>query len=185
MKGSSVGENRFLKVGKLGCFAVALVAIVASPRESKAQAAVYGEFSISDLHNLSTTDLLYGATTGVLIEGRTFHHVLLSGDLQGRFVRKSGESLNGITVGPRVSVHAKYGLVPYGEFMIGFARYNNPTNFGATTDSTFQANAGVSKQITPRFDAVAEYSYSQYYALGGQYNPKTFSIGTIFHFKRR
>jgi len=185
MKGSFVGENRFVKTGKFRWIAAALLIIAAAPKASQAQAAVYGEFSVSDLHNLSTTDFLYGATTGVLIDGRTFHHVLLSGDLQGRFVRKSGESLNGITVGPRVSIHAKYGLVPYGEFMIGFARYNNPTNYGPTTDSTIQANAGVSRQITPHFDAVADYSYSQYYALGGQYNPKTFSIGTIFHFAKR
>ncbi len=185
MKGSSVGENRFLKFGNFGWIAAALLLGVTAPKTSYAQAAVYGEFSVSDLHNAYTTDLLYGATTGVLIDGPTFHHVLLSGDLQGRFVRKSGESLNGITVGPRVSIHTKYGLVPYAEFMIGFARYNDPTNGGATTDSTFQVNAGVSRHITSHFDAVADYSYSQYYALGGQFNPKTFSIGTIFHFAKR
>ncbi len=185
MKGSSVGENRFLQVGRLGWIAAALLAIVAAPKASHAQAALYGEFSVSDLHNLSTTDLLYGATTGVLLDGPTFHHILLTGDLQGRFVRKSGESLNGITVGPRVSLHLKHGFVPYAEFMVGFARYNDPTNFGATTDSTFQANAGLGKQLTPHFDIVADYSYSQYYALGGEFNPKTFSIGTIFHFAKR
>jgi hypothetical protein len=182
MKGSFVGKNRFLKVGRI---AGVLLMIAAAPKASHAQAAVYGEFSVSDLHNLVTTDFLYGATTGVLIDGRTFHHILLSGDLQGRFVRKNGESLNGITVGPRVSRPLKHGFVPYAEFMIGFARYNDPARQDSTTDATMQINGGVSKQLTPRFDVVADYSYSQYYALGGQFNPKTYSIGTIFHFVKR
>jgi hypothetical protein len=182
MKGLSVGKNRFRMFSWV---AVALLGVMTAPKVSHAQAAVYGEFSVTDLHNESTTDLLYGATTGVLVDGPTFHHVLISGDLQGRFVRKTGESLNGITVGPRVSIPVKYGLVPYAEFMVGFARYNDPTNQGLTTDSTFQVNAGVSRRITPHFDLVADYSYAQYYALGGEFNPKTFSIGTIFHFNKR
>jgi len=181
MKGLSVAHNRFYSLFA----AIVLLLTLATPRASHAQAAVYGEFSITDLHNAYMTDLLYGATTGVLIDGPTFHHVVLSGDIQGRFVRKSGESMNGVTVGPRFTVAMKHGLAPYAEFMVGFARYNDPTNQGVTTDSTFQVNAGVGKRISPRFDLVADYSYSQYYALGGQFNPKTFSIGTIYHFNKR
>jgi len=177
-----VAHNRFYS---LTAAIVLLLTTLAMPRASHAQAAVYGEFSISDLHNAFTTNLLYGATTGVLIDGPTFHHVVLSGDIQGRFVRKSGESLNGINIGPRFSIMMKHGIVPYGEFMVGFARYNDPTNQGVTTDSTMQVNTGVGKRVSPRFDLVADYSYSQYYALDGEFNPKTFSIGTIFHFNKR
>jgi len=177
-----VAHNRFYS---LFAAIVLLLITLAMPRASHAQAAVYGEFSVTDLHNAFTTDLLYGATTGVLIDGPTFHHVVLSGDIQGRFVRKSGESLNGVTVGPRLTVMMKHGLAPYAEFMIGFARYNDPTNQGVTTDSTFQVNTGLGRRISPRFDLVADYSYSQYYALDGEFNPKTFSIGTIFHFNKR
>jgi len=177
-----VAHNRFYS---LFAAIVLLLTSLAMPRASHAQVSAYGEFSIADLHNAFTTDLLYGATTGVLIDGPTFHHVVLSGDIQGRFVRKSGESLNGVTVGPRFSVPMKHGLVPYAEFMVGFDRYNDPTNQGVTTDSTFQVNAGIGKRISPRFDLVADYSYSQFYALDGEFNPKTFSIGTIFHFIKR
>jgi len=182
MKGLSVAHNRFYS---LTAAIVLLLAALAMPRASHAQAAVYGEFSVTDMHNLVFTDQLYGATTGVLIDGPTFHHIVLSGDIQGRFVHKSGEDLDGATIGPRFTVMMKHGWAPYGEFMVGFARYNKVNYASATSDSTIQANAGVGKRISPRFDLVADYSYSQYYALGGQFNPKTFSVGTIFHFVKR
>jgi len=176
-----VAHNRFYSLFA----AIILLLTLATPRASHAQAAVYGEFSVSDLHNLVFTDLLYGATTGVLIDGPTFHHVVVSGDIQGRFVHKSGSGLDGVALGPRFSVMMKHGLVPYGEFLVGFARYDKTNYAVATTDSTIQFNAGLGKRMSPRFDLVADYSYSQYYALGGQFNPKTFSIGTIYHFNKR
>jgi hypothetical protein len=159
---------------------------------ARAQVSVYGEFSASDLHNLTSTDYLYGGTAGLLYDGPTlFKHLLVSADIQGRFVRKSqvaplhAELYNGITVGPRFSVPLKHGISPYGEFLLGFARYDNGAPQGSTTDSTLQINAGAAKRLTPRLDLVADYSYSQYYGLGGQYNPKTYSLGGIFHFTRR
>lgn len=172
---------------RLGWVVLLVLAGVIAPQAARAQASVYGEFSISDLHNLVSTDLLYGVTTGVLIDGPTlFHRVVLAGDLQGRFVGKSGESLDGLSIGPRFKFPLKrLAVTPYGEFMVGFARYNNPNNGGATSDSTIQVNMGAMKQLSPRWDAVAEYSYSQYYALGGEYNPKTYSIGGVFHFIKR
>jgi len=172
---------------KRGWLVLLLVGGLAAPAVSHAQVSAYGEFSASDLHNLVSQDILYGATTGVLVDGpHVFRALLVSADIQGRFVRKSGESLNGVTIGPRFSLPLKFGgLAPYAEFMVGFARYNNPNHGGATTDSTIQANAGVTKRVSPRWDIAAEYSYSQYYALGGQYNPKTYSIGAVYHFVRR
>jgi hypothetical protein len=172
---------------RLGWVVLLVVAGVIAPRTARAQAAIYGEFSVSDLHNLVSTDLLYGATTGILVDGPTlFHRVVVAGDLQGRFVHKSGENLDGVTVGPRFAFPLKkHAITPYAEFLVGFARYNNPNNGGATSDSTIQVNMGVLKRLSPRWDAVAEYSYSQYYALGGQYNPKTYSIGGVYHFIKR
>jgi hypothetical protein len=154
-------------------------------RAAHAQAAVYGEFSVDYMHNLTSTDLLYGATTGFLFEASTSHHVVLSADVQGRFVGKSGDRMDGVTVGPRFSFPLKHGFAPYAEFMIGLARYNNPALGNPATDSTFQVNAGLAKRLTPRFDMVVDYSYAQYDLFGGQFNPKTFSVGTIFHFKKR
>lgn len=176
-------------------WAVLLVLVgLAVPRASQAQVSVYGEFSASDFHNLVSRDFLYGATGGLLYDGPTiFHHVVVSADIQGRFVNGAGDTWNGITVGPRFTVPFKHfgRIAPYGEFLVGFARFNgNQASYiengsGVTTDSTIQVNAGVSKPISPRFDVVADYSYAQYYAYGGQYNPKTFSLGTIFHFTKR
>jgi len=169
---------------------VLLLLLVAgfAPKQAEAQAEAYGQFSVTDLTNLASTDLLYGATTGLVIDGPTWHHMVIAADIQGRFVRKSGESLNGVGAGPRFSFPMKHGLTPYGEFLVGFARYN--TNYvknqiGATTDSQIQINGGLAKRVTPRWDVTADYSYSQYFALGGEYNPKTFSVGAMFHFVKR
>jgi opacity protein-like surface antigen len=164
---------------------ILLLAGVLSPKALQAQVSIYGEFSASEFNNLATNNLLYGATTGVLYDGaKIYGRVIVAADIQGRFVRILGQSLNGITIGPRFEVPLRHGWAPYGEFTVGFARYDSaPT--GATTDSTIQLNAGLAKQLTSHIDAVADYSYSQYYGLGGQYNPKTFSIGGIYHFTKR
>jgi opacity protein-like surface antigen len=72
---------------------------------------------------------------------------------------------------------------------VGFARYNNTIYtyqpMGATTDGQIQINGGVAKQVSPRWDVSVDYSYSQFYALGGEYNPKTFGVGLIYHFVKR
>jgi hypothetical protein len=182
-----------MKFGRLVVFLlVVIVPLGGAWHSAKAQVALYGEFSVSDLHNLVSTDYLYGGTAGVLYDGPTiFKHVLVSADVQGRFLRKSqsapltAELYNGVTLGPRFSVPLKHGISPFGEFLVGFARYNSGAVGGATTDSTIEINAGVAKRLTPRLDLVADYSYAQYYGLGGQYNPKTYSIGGVFHFTKR
>lgn len=174
---------------KYGWVLLLLLVAGIAPRKAEAQAEVYGQFSVTDLTNLVSTDMLYGATTGLVIDGPTWHSMVISADIQGRFVRKSGESLNGAAAGPRFSFPMKkHGLTPYGEFLVGFARYNTTyvaNQIGATTDSQIQINAGLAKRVTPRWDISADYSYSQYYALGGEYNPKTFSVGAVFHFVKR
>jgi hypothetical protein len=183
-----------MKFGRLVVLSlVVAVSLVAPMSKARAQAALYGEFSVSDLHNLVSTDYLYGGTAGILYEGPTvFKHVLISGDLQGRFLRKSTapnhpgpELYNGITVGPRFSVPLKHGISPWGEFLLGFARYDSGAVHGSTTDSTIEINGGVTKVVSPHWDGVADFSYAQYYGLGGEYNPKTYSIGAVYHFSKR
>lgn len=163
-----------------------------TPRAAKAQAEIYGEFSVSDMTNLVHTFTPMGATVGLLVDGPTlFHKIVVSADVQGRFVESSGMKLNGATAGPRFSlVTKKHGITYYGEFMVGFARLysdgSGGTLFtGSTTDSEIQLNAGLAKQVAPHWDVSAEYSYAQYYALGGQFNPKTFSVGAVYHFVKR
>ena len=69
---------------------------------------------------------------------------------------------------------------PYVGFLIGFARYNDGVGH-ATTDAQLAVNAGVTRAIRGRFGwHIFEYGYKQYYALGGQFNPKTFSTGLTY-----
>jgi hypothetical protein len=161
---------------------------IASPK-AKAQAEVYGDFTATRISSAVNTDMLYGATTGLILDGPTWHRMVISADIQARFVGKSGLSLTGAAAGPRFSFPLKrHGFTPYGEFLVGFARFNNTiyTNqLGATSDGQIQVNGGVAKKVSPRWDIEANYSYSQFYALGGQYNPKSFGIGAIFHFVKR
>ena len=175
---------------KYGWVLLLLLVAGIAPRKAEAQVEAYGQFSVTDLTNLASTDLLYGGTTGLVIDGPTWHRMVISADIQGRFVCKSGESLNGAAAGPRFSFPLKkHGLTPYGEFLVGFARYNNSIYkyepMGSTTDGQIQINMGVAKKVSPRWDISADYSYSQYYALGGEYNPKTFGVGAVFHFVKR
>jgi hypothetical protein len=116
---------------------------------------------------------------------RVFHKAVVSGDIQGRFVGKSGERMDGLTVGPRFSVPLKHKtLTPYAEFMVGFARYNDSHGY-SSTDNTFQINGGIAKQITPRLDIALDYSYAQFGFNFGQFTPKSYSGGLVYHFASR
>jgi len=110
--------------------------------------------------------------------------VKLSADLRGSFVGAGGVRLDGVVVGPRVATSVRFlKLKPYAEFMVGLARYNNGLNAVArsSTDSEIQVNGGVDRPVAKLFDwRIFEYSYSQYYGLSGEYNPKTFSTGIVF-----
>jgi opacity protein-like surface antigen len=171
---------------KRGWMVLLLLIGFAVPAASHAQVSAYGEFSATRYFGTVEQDYFYGVSAGVLIDGpQIFHKILVSADIQGRFVGSNGEHLNGVTVGPRLTLpwhRAK--LNPYGEFLVGFARYNDGHN-NKSTDDIFEVNAGVTRQLTPRWDGVFEYSYSQYGFNGGEFNPKTFSIGAVYHFVKR
>jgi hypothetical protein len=173
-------------VKKFMRFAVVLLACSA-PALGNSQVAAYGTFSVTTAQNLVTDNTLYGATTGLLLtKFRSVGKFDFGADLQGRFVHADNFSLNGITFGPRVQLPQLIGLRPYAEFLVGFARVQNTADSAhPSTDSTIQINGGVMKRITPHVDLVGEFSYSQLYAFGGEYNPKTFSVGGIYHFSRR
>lgn len=153
------------------------------------QAAVYGNFSASKMQNLLTDNVLYGGSAGVLLdrEGRTYKHFQLGGDIEGRFLHASNFDFDAAVLGPRIYVPIHH-VRPYGEFMAGFARINHagdPPAAPSSTDFTIELNGGVMKKITPHIDVDAEYSYQQFYAFGGEYNPKTFSVGVAYYFEKR
>jgi len=169
------------------CVSLLLLAGAAVAPQAVAQVAVYGEFSGTDLTNLAGTDDAFGGTVGVVVDGANLgRHFILATNFQARFVDDSVESLNSGSVGARFEVPMRKGrLIPYGEFMLGFARYNKASAQISTTDFMIQFNGGVAKQVSPHWDAVVEFSYAQYYALGGQFNPKTVSIGAMYRFTKR
>jgi hypothetical protein len=173
----------------VNCAPFLACAALAMPQSSRAQVAVYIEGTASDLQQGPGGNYLYGGTLGMLYDGpRVFKVAVLSADIQARYVTNSGERLIGTTVGPRVSFpNKKLRLTPYGEFMVGFARYRDSSAAGAlnTTDNQWQANAGALRRLNSRLDLMVDYDYSQYGAEGGKYNPKNFNAGIAFHFVRQ
>jgi len=169
----------------LFCLMVILVIGLVAPKKAHSQVSFYGDFSASKLTYLSNTTILYGPTVGAFVDFHQLGPVKLSADFRGSFLGASGTRLDGVFVGPRFATSVKLlKLKPYAEFMVGFARYNNGLNqvASSSTDAEIQVNAGVDRPVTKRFDwRVFEYSYSQYYGLSGEYNPKTFSTGVVFH----
>lgn len=175
------------------CFLTLLIAAVlsllAAAPAARAQVAVYGSFTSSRLAGGPGGDFLYGATAGLLLDGPGFlHRVVLSGDLQTRAVGLDGERLMTASIGPRLSLAVpRLNLTPYAEFLIGFGRYRPSVAPGSasTTDSLWQTNFGASRPLNSHLDATVEYGYSQFGYDDGQYNPKHFSAGLMFHFLGR
>jgi hypothetical protein len=170
---------------KLAGLLVLFTAGIAGPSTAHSQVSFYGDFSASKLTYLSNTNVLYGPTIGAFANVTDLGPIKFSGDIRGTFVGSNGVRLDSLVVGPRFAAAIKFQkLKPYAEFMVGFARYNNGLNqvASSSTDAEIQVNAGVDRTIAKRFDwRIFEYSYSQYYGLGGEYHPKTFSTGIVFH----
>lgn len=177
-------------VSSVGGTILLLMLGFAAPRASSAQISIYAEGTASDLNNGTTgTNFLYGGTAGVLLEGPTvLKHMIISADVKSRYIDKDGYRLISVLAGPRFSFPInKFKLSPYAEFDLGFARYRDGPAAGSenTTDNQWQAEGGVSRQLTPRIDVVGDFGYSQYGANNGEYNPKNISAGILFHFVKR
>jgi hypothetical protein len=130
----------------------------------------------------TTTNVLVGPTIGVTAELGQKAHLKFSGDLRAGFYGGSMR-LDGLAIGPKVALPIRK-YVAYTEFLVGFARYNNGQNLPASssTDSQIEINSGLDRPITKRFDwRIFEFGYEQYYGLGGEFNPKTFSTGIVAH----
>ena len=172
-------------MGKLVCLFLAVLAGAVAPTKALSQVSFYGDFSASKLTFQSNTNILYGPTIGAFVGIANLKAIKFSGDVRGTFVGSDGVRLDGLVVGPRLETDVKFlKLKPYAEFMVGFARYNNGLNqvASSSTDAEIQINGGVDRPVARLFDwRVFEYSYAQYYGLSGQYNPKTFSTGVVFH----
>ena len=170
---------------KLGRWLVLGLCLFAG-RAALAQVDAYADFSASKLTNLDSTRVFYGPTIGVSAHVASPAHMRLSGDIRATLYGGSNH-LYGLAVGPKVSF-LTHRLQPYAEFLVGYARYNDGLGrpSSGTTDAQLQVNFGVDRAVTHKFDwRVFEFGYEQYYALGGQFNPKTFSTGVVYHLGRR
>ena len=179
-----------MKLGMIGRVArvvtVGVVAMACGRAVAQKEATVFADFTAAKLTNLDATYVLYGPTVGIDLDLARRYGVKFGVDLRGGFYAGGGKKLDGVNFGPRLSKRVK-GFVPYGEFLIGFQRYNNGLGQAnsATTDDEFQVNLGVDRAVTKRFDARLEFGYEEYFALGGQFNPKIFSGGLVYHLTRR
>jgi hypothetical protein len=175
-RGGNLMKFRWLVVFALG----AAVAIPAS-----AQISAYVDLSASKLTGglaTTTTNVLVGPTIGLTAQLGQKAHLKLSGDLRGGFYGGS-RRLDELAIGPKVALPIRK-YEAYGEFLVGFGRYNNGQNLQASssTDAQIEINFGLDRAITKRFDwRVFEFGYEQYYGLGGEFNPKTFSTGLVVH----
>ena len=146
------------------------------------QVSAYVEFSASKLTNLVQTNVLYGPTLGITAELTHGRHFRLGGDVRGE-IYGTKQRLDAAALGPRATVSLRR-YEGYGEFLIGFGRYNDGLGnvSSATTDSLIEIDGGIDRTITSRISwRIFEYGYKQFYGLGGQFNPKTFSTGLVFH----
>jgi hypothetical protein len=161
-----------------------LGAAVAKP--ASAQVSVYADLSASKLTGglgTQTTNVLYGPTIGLTARIAGNKHLNLSGDVRTGFYQHSA-GLDEVAFGPKVGFAVKK-FEPYAEVLVGFGRYNDP-NHAASTDAQMEVNCGLDWKRPGRIDwRVFEYGYQQYYGNGGEFNPKTFSTGLVFHLGKR
>ncbi len=170
-----------------GLVAIAMLAM--TTKAAHAQASVYLDYGATMMttDNQTISRILYGPIGGLMFNVRSGHNIDLGGDIRGSYLQQSGAnaaSLTGLVLGPRLATHIKRAK-PYGEFLMGFARFNNnvPSAPNNTTDSEVELNAGVDFPVRKHIDwRVFEYSWGKYLADSGEFNPRTYSTGIVFHF---
>ncbi len=161
---------------------------------ANAQISVYADFSAAQMTNLHTTKTAFGTTFGVQGELYRLGHARIYGDVQGFYYNGQGVEvgsnrlqIGGLGVGPKVGYVIKR-AEPYAEFRVGFARYNDGlgNKNSGTTDNQVDAAFGLDYRLTRLIDyRVAEFDYKRYAALGGEFNPKVFSTGIVYHIGKR
>ena len=157
---------------------IAVALLCAQVWKAQAQTSFYVDLTATKFTNLVATNYLYGTTFGVSGYLVGSKRIVLGYDARGQVLGTS-QKYDSVAVGPRASVRVK-GLKTYGEFLVGFARYNDGAG-NSTTDAEIDFNAGIEKTIKgPISWRVFEYGYKQFYAYGGEYNPKSFSTGVVY-----
>jgi hypothetical protein len=157
---------------------------------ASAQVNVYVSYGASRLNGVSGMTFLYGPTGGMNARLANLKRVRLSIDVRatslddiGGFTG-SGQRLEGAGAGPMVSAKI-FGFTPYAVMDVGYARYSTGTGNG-TTDSQLDYNGGVERKLRGNISwRIFEYGYKQYFMLGGQIRPQSFSTGVVYSFGHR
>jgi hypothetical protein len=177
--GGNVMKFRWLIVFALG---------VAVAKPASSQVSAYADWSVTKLTGglgTTSTNYLTGPTIGLTAHLAGSKHLILSGDIRGGFYGKTVK-LDQVAIGPKLALAFKK-YQAYGELMVGFARYNDGLGHAASgsTDAQAEINFGLDRNFAGRWGwRIFDYGYEQYYGLGGEFNPKTFSTGLIFHLSK-
>jgi len=182
---NSFWRNRSVQRAALALFAFAVMCAV----PARAQVGVYVNYTATQISDrtINTTRTLYGPTAGLTYDAFDMGPISFAADFRGSYGIQSGAngaSLATIQFGPRLGFKVKR-LRPYGEFLIGFARYNdgyNKTN-SKTTDAQYTLGAGVDWGLTKHVSwRVIDYDWSKNMANSGELNPRAYSTGIVFRF---
>jgi hypothetical protein len=163
---------RTLSVLLFGTFAITIAA--------QAQTGLYAEFGASKV-DAPSDNWIYGHTFGLYHDFFSVPLVHLGADLRGSVLGVSQTtSLYSGTIGPRVSLHPHFLIMPYGEALFGVGHYDFGAGQGSDTQFEYQLLAGADLTIFPHLDwRILEFSYGGLSAFNGDLHPKTFSTGLV------
>jgi hypothetical protein len=174
---------RFFRIYLLCAMAVGLAGV------SRAQTAVYGEFTAAKL-SAANTSWMYGPTVGLYHDSG--HGLLATGlDVRGTFAGRgdtngagSSQTLDTLLGGVRLAVTPHVlPIKPYGEVLGGLGHLKTGQGSARTSSTKFayQFVGGVDFTIFPRVDwRVVEFSYGRLAGLGDSFVPKTLGTGIVF-----
>jgi hypothetical protein len=166
---------RYLRTKSLLLFGIVAITIAAP-----AQTGLYAEFGASKV-DAPSNNWIYGPTFGLYHDFYSVPLVHLGADLRGSLLGISETtSLYSGTIGPRVSLHPHFLVMPYAEALFGVGHYDFGAGQGSDTEFEYQLLGGADVTILPRVDwRVIELSNGGLSVYTGDLHPKTFITGLV------
>jgi hypothetical protein len=145
-----------------------------------AQTGLYAEFGASKV-DAPSNNWIYGPTFGLYHDFFSVPLIHFGADLRGSVLGVSQTTnLYSGTIGPRVSLHPHFLIMPYAEALFGAGHYDFGPGQGSNTEFEYQLLGGADLTILPRLDwRVVEFSYGGLSVFSGDLHPKTFSTGLV------
>jgi hypothetical protein len=159
---------------------VLLFASFAITIAARAQTGLYAEFGASKV-DAPSNNWIYGPTFGLYHDFFSVPLVHLGADLRGSVLGVSqNTTLYSGTIGPRVSLHPHFLIMPYAEAVFGAGHYDFGAGQGSSTEFEYQLLGGADFTILPHVDwRVIEFSYGGLSTFNGDLHPKTLSTGLV------